>query len=83
MHDVLDALFSKLLWIFTTSTNPLWSEIMLNKYCKKNASNNGTKRHKAYHVWRKMIGQNKGLGTMWKKIMGGGGAKVENLIIED
>ena len=50
---------------------------MWNKYCKKNASNNGTKRHKAYHVWRKIIGQNKGLRTMWKKITGGGGAKGE------
>ena len=80
MHDVLDALFSKLLWIFTTSTNPLWSEIMLNKYCKK-MHPIMAQRHRASHVWRKMIRQNKGLGTIRKKIKGGGRASRRKILL--
>lgn len=37
-------------------------------------------RQGASRVWRKMIGQNKWIGTMWKKIKGRGGDGGEILL---
>ncbi|KAK6793505.1 hypothetical protein RDI58_006958 [Solanum bulbocastanum] len=52
LHDVLDALFAKLWWVFRTSTNSLWSEFIWNKYCKK---------------WHPIMAQGIGASHVWKK----------------
>ncbi|WMV24639.1 hypothetical protein MTR67_018024 [Solanum verrucosum] len=54
LHDINKALFAKLWWNFTVSTNSLWAGYLWNKYCKKlhpiMVNSTG-----ASHIWRKMV----------------------------